>query len=210
MEASSRRTRELVERAKSGDLVAYESLFGTYSSRLESLIERRLSDDLRDKVEARDVLQETYLEAARHFGSFRYDKPGSLYAWLSRIALNKMREMYRHFCQRKKRGGGRSRAKSDFAPGTGTTVLSRHAGTGTTPTAAARRGEATEELARRLARLPREYRLAISLVRIEERSMAEAASALGRTQNAVKKLLARALAALRKEFERDGMSNPLD
>ncbi len=212
MEPSSRDTRRLVDEARQGDRAAYERLFRTYSARLEAAIERDMGAALRAKLDPKDVVQETYLSAVRDFASFEYKGSNSLFAWFRKISRNKLKEMYRHFFQAKKRDASReSRGRAGAPVGTRRTgTIERVPDSGTTPTGAASRAEAGAALAYRLARLPREYRLVISLVRIEEVPVAEAARTMGRSENAIKKLLARALEALKAEFARDGARSPLD
>jgi RNA polymerase sigma-70 factor (ECF subfamily) len=210
MDSSERDTRRLVDLAREGDVSACERLFRAYSAKLEAAIKREMNEPLRAKMDAADVLQETYLEALRDFATFEYRGKGSLYAWFRQISRNKIRELHRHFFRVRKRAAGREATRARRPRGeTEQGTVERHPASGTTPTGAARRREGAAEIALRLARLPRDYRLVISLVRIEELPISEAARVMGRSENAVKKLLARALEQLRAEFEKDGLTYPL-
>lgn len=58
-------------------------LYTRYAAKLLTLCRRYLPDD-----EANDLMQETLIKALEKIDSFRYRGEGSLYAWISRIAVN--------------------------------------------------------------------------------------------------------------------------
>ncbi len=72
----------LVEKAKSGDIRAFEDLMKTTSGRIYNLGYRLL----RNKEDAADVMQETYMTAYEHLPRFRGNS--SFSTWLYRIATN--------------------------------------------------------------------------------------------------------------------------
>lgn len=73
---------QLVERAQSGDVRAFEMLVVKYQRRIERLIARMVRDvDL-----VADIAQETFLRAYRALPKFRGDS--AFYTWLYRIAVN--------------------------------------------------------------------------------------------------------------------------
>jgi RNA polymerase sigma-70 factor, ECF subfamily len=74
--------RELVARAKAGDLAAFEELVGAHADRLYMLVLRLVGDP----GEAEDVLQETLLRAWRGIG--RFQARAMIFTWLYRIAVN--------------------------------------------------------------------------------------------------------------------------
>lgn len=85
-----------VERAKAGDLEALERVYRSY----EGLVYTMARRICRTEEDAEDVLQETFLEVCRSIGGLRGTGPGSLTAWLKRIAASKAlmrvrREKYR-------------------------------------------------------------------------------------------------------------------
>jgi DNA-directed RNA polymerase specialized sigma24 family protein len=73
---------ELVRRAHGRDEAAIRSIMQSNNRRLYRLARGILRND----GEAEDVVQETYVRAFTHLGSFRGDS--SLATWLARIALN--------------------------------------------------------------------------------------------------------------------------
>ena len=85
-----------IQRAKTGDLDALERMFRAYEGTVYT-VARRIC---RAPEDAEDVLQETFLEVCRSIGGFRGTEPGSLTAWIKRVATSKAlmrvrREKYR-------------------------------------------------------------------------------------------------------------------
>ncbi len=72
----------LVERAKRGDVSAFEMLVVKYQRRIERLISRMVRDT--DLVQ--DIAQETFIRAYRALPQFRGES--AFYTWLYRIAVN--------------------------------------------------------------------------------------------------------------------------
>ena len=76
---------ELIERAKSGDQSAFESLVKLHQARVLARVRIRLPEDLRS--EAEDMAQETFVKAWERLGSFERRHEGGFLAWLTTIAL---------------------------------------------------------------------------------------------------------------------------
>lgn len=74
---------ELVERAKSGDVQAFDALVGLHQNRVFSLAYRMLGN----ADDAADVQQETFVRAWQSLRSFRLEAAFS--TWLHRIAVNR-------------------------------------------------------------------------------------------------------------------------
>ncbi len=74
-----------IRRAKSGDLDALEGVYRAYEGVVYS-VARRIC---RTPEDAEEVLQETFLEVCRSIKRFRGTGPGSLTAWIKRVASSK-------------------------------------------------------------------------------------------------------------------------
>jgi RNA polymerase sigma-70 factor (ECF subfamily) len=72
----------LVDRAKRGEVSAFEMLVVKYQRRIERLISRMV----RDADLVQDIAQETFIRAYRALPQFRGDS--AFYTWLYRIAVN--------------------------------------------------------------------------------------------------------------------------
>ncbi len=84
-----------IQRAKTGDLSALEGVYRAY----ESLVYTMARRICRTAEDAEDVLQETFVEVCRSISRFRGEGPGSLTAWIKRIAASKalMRVRYEKY-----------------------------------------------------------------------------------------------------------------
>jgi len=84
-----------IQRAKAGDLAALERVYRAYEGLVYTLARRicRTAED------AEDVLQETFVEVCRSMRQFRGEGPGSLTAWIKRVASSKalMRVRYESY-----------------------------------------------------------------------------------------------------------------
>jgi RNA polymerase sigma-70 factor (ECF subfamily) len=74
-----------IQRAKTGDLTALERVYRAYEGLVYTLAKRicRTAED------AEDVLQETFFEVCRSINGFRGEGPGSMTAWIKRVAASK-------------------------------------------------------------------------------------------------------------------------
>ena len=75
---------ELATRCAHGDNEARRELYEQYSSRILSLCRRYATSP----AEAEDLMQDAFVKIFRVIGRFRWNGPGSLYSWMSRVALN--------------------------------------------------------------------------------------------------------------------------
>ena len=193
MDLELERTAKLIQAARAGRRDAYEELFAAYRGDLERAMKHRLRPGASPRFDASDVVQETLADAVAHFVSFEHRGPGSFRRWLVRILENRLKmTLQRESAEMRDRArevGLTSAAQGSIAEASATS-----------PSAAAAKGEDRERIQRVLARLPRDHAEVIRLVKLRERSIAQVAHAMGRTENAVKKLLARALLSLRDEL----------
>ena len=68
-----------------GNKMAEEELYRRYAARVYTLCRRYVGDN----DEAMDLMQDSFIQAFNKIQTFRYKGSGSLYGWLSRIAINK-------------------------------------------------------------------------------------------------------------------------
>jgi RNA polymerase sigma-70 factor (ECF subfamily) len=81
-----------IQRAKTGDLNALEGVYRAY----EGLVYNMARRICRTAEDAEDVLQETFVEVCRSMKNFRGTGPGSLTAWIKRVAASKALMRVRH------------------------------------------------------------------------------------------------------------------
>ena len=102
--------KELAEQALQGVEGSWRQIYESTCDRLFAF----LCFQVGDREEARDLLQETYLQAYRSLGSFRGDAP--LEVWLRAIALRKSLDWKRTWLRRLKRTVGMSEAVLTVEP----------------------------------------------------------------------------------------------
>lgn len=75
------------------DRMAEDELYRRYSVKLNTLCRRYLGDE----DDAKDLMLETLIQALDKIDTYKYTGEGSLYAWISRIAINKaLNQIKRH------------------------------------------------------------------------------------------------------------------
>lgn len=173
----------LVRRAQGGDREAFGDLFDLHRPRLVDFIRSRLGEGLRGRVGVDDLCQETFLKALRSIGEFAPRGEDSLFRWLAGIAGNLILD-----AAKRARRGPSPLPEEEMAA------------EGLSPSKALRREERFDRLRDALERLPPEYRQVIRLARIEKVPLCEVAAILGRTPEAARKLLWRALRSLKEGF----------
>ena len=75
---------ELALRCARGDNAARRELYIQYGSRILALCRRYVSDP----ADAEDLRQDAFVKIYRVIGRFHWTRPGSLYAWMSRVTIN--------------------------------------------------------------------------------------------------------------------------
>ncbi len=179
--------RDLVGRLRRGDGDAYEALVREHGTAMLAVARRML----RHEDNARDVVQDAFLQAFRAIDQFRED--ARLSTWLHRIVVNAALMRLRSASRRPETPLADLLPRFDEEGGHAEPV-------GSLPTgidAALENAETRHRVRRCVAQLPEQYRAVIILRDFEELSTAEAATALGITENAVKIRLHRAHQALR-------------
>lgn len=181
------RTGDLISQARAGRREAFEALFDEQRPALERALRRRMTPAVQRRLDVSDVVQESLVDAYRGLGSFEYRGIGSFRAWLRRVAENRLKMMLGHAARAK-----RDRARETLLG----SRLDPVAEQATSPSGAAQRGERRALVRAALATLSEDHREVVRCVRLEGCSIAETARRMGRSENAVKKLLARALLEL--------------
>ena len=178
---------DLLARLRAGDDRAYEELVRTYSPRLLAVARRIVGSD----EEARDVIQDAFLNAFRSLGKFQGDS--RLSTWLHRIVVNSALMKLR---TRKRR------PEESIEPLLPAFLADGHyaekfSSWGEQADTALSRTETQELVRKRIDELPESFRTVLVLRDIEGLDTEETARVLDTTPNAIKIRLHRARAALR-------------
>ena len=182
---------EFVDRLRSGDGEAFDTLITRYSGDIYSLLYRMTGDP----EEAGDLTQETFLSALKAIRSFRGE--AELKTWLFRIALNHSRNRFRWWKRRKRN----ETISLDKPLGDGTaTFADTIADDAETPEEAMLRSESRRRLAAAVNSLPEIFRETIKLCDIQGLGYEEIAQALAINVGTVKSRIARGREQLRKKL----------
>ncbi len=180
MQADDDRLGQLMRAAQVGDATAYHHLLRAITPRIRQIITRRRGFAGAEAVE--DLVQDVLLSL--HTVRATYDSQRPFMPWLLAIVRNRMADGARRY--------GRSAAHEVCVDGSHVT-LSRAV---TNPHQEISRD--IEVLQHAIQSLPRGQRQAIELLKLQEMSLKEAATASGSSVGALKVATHRAMATLRK------------
>ncbi|HEY3163712.1 MAG TPA: RNA polymerase sigma factor [Candidatus Limnocylindrales bacterium] len=169
----------MIDRARNGDLEAFESIV---RARMDAVY-RLTNAILGNEADARDAAQETFVAAWRQISGLR--EPEKFEAWLQRIAVNAARQTHR----------SRGRRRIREIPSSTVVALSERAGETASDDAAI--------LDAALGRLPIDQRAILVLHHLDGRSVAEIAAILDVPDGTAKSRLFHARRALAAALERD-------
>jgi RNA polymerase sigma-70 factor (subfamily 1) len=200
---SCNKTRQLLALAKDGDETALNQLCKVYGARVHWIVRLRMGKELRSKLESMDLVQDVLVSALKDLGDFRYKDEGDFLRWLSRIAENRLKDNLD-----KLHADKRDIRKEVRLDKFGSHTEGRYSGglrpiEETTPSIIMSRKEELDELAKAMDELKPEYKEVIVLTKIEGLSYKEISHKLRKSDEAVRKLFTRAMAALTSVYESD-------
>jgi RNA polymerase sigma-70 factor (ECF subfamily) len=153
---------------------------------------------LRAKVAPSDLVQDSLVEAQRDFAQFRGNKYGDLMAWLRRILVHNLDDARRHYQRAAKRCLGSEQSLDDSKADA---LHDKLVAADTPPLERAAKREREAALDRAMQRLPAEYQQVLTLRYREGRPFADIGAAMGKSEEAAKKLWLRAVRRLRGEMK---------
>jgi RNA polymerase sigma-70 factor (ECF subfamily) len=189
---------QLLQRARTGDGQALGQLLDLYRNYLTLLTRLQISRRLQSKVDAADLVQETFLKAYRSFGQFRGDSEGELMGWLRQILAANVANLVRHYYGTRGRDVRLECELADELERSSQACELGPAAQQSSPSQRAARREEAVLLADALAQLPADYGEVIVLRHLQGLPFAEVARRMGRSVDSVEKLWVRALARLRR------------
>jgi RNA polymerase sigma-70 factor (ECF subfamily) len=196
-------TGQLVERLRAGDRQALTDLFQRHRDRLRRMVELRMDARLKGRVDASDVLQDAFLDAADHLGRYRQGSDLPPFLWLRLVVSQRLANYHRRHIGTKMRDVRQELALyRDPLPQPSTAALaSMLLGRLTSPSNAAIRAEQLLRVQEALNALRPLDREVIALRQFEELSRPETAQVLGITEEATAKRYLRALRRLKAVLE---------
>jgi RNA polymerase sigma-70 factor (ECF subfamily) len=182
--------------ARNGSEEALGELLDRVGNRLLAIIRLRMGSSLRASLESRDILQLVLMKAFTRIGQVQAESGGSFMAWLARIAENEIRDQATHF-RRQRRDAARQVPLDQI----GSAELGERVRSQASQVVL---GQQMELLEQALEQLSPEHREVIVLRKLEEHSFAEIGERMGRSPDACRMLLARAMTALTVKMRGDG------
>ena len=196
------KTQELVALAKHGDKSALNQLYRAYAERVRWMVRLNMSKELRAKLESMDLVQDALIHALQGLRDFTYKNEGDFVRWLSKIAQNALRDNLDKL-HADKRDIRKEVALGGYGPTTGGRLLGARVPIDpTTPSVIMSKREDLAKLENAIDVLKPEYKEMIVLTKIEGLSYGEIGDRLGKSADAVRMLVSRAMAALTTAFRK--------
>lgn len=192
-------TQELLDRLNDGDNGAFARLIELHRTYLRKLLDLRMEDELRTRIDLSDVVQETHLAVSQQMDDYLQRRPASFRVWLRSTALERLADLRRRHLA-KRRSVRREVHLSDAS----SLAIARKF-LGDRPSQALRRKELAEQVRAAIMSLGRLDREVLLLRHVEELSNAETAVILEIREDAARKRLGRALRRLTQALSELGV-----
>lgn len=187
-----------IDEAKQGSSEALGQLLEACRQYLLGLANRQMNADLKCKISASDLVQETSLDAYKDILNFRGQRLEELLAWLRRILLYNAANASRHY-----QGTAKRQLSRELPLELHPTVADNLAGDVLSPRSLLVAHEEQAAVERALDRLSEDQRTAILLRSREHYSFAEVGAFMNRSSEAARKLWFRAIERLQQELASD-------
>jgi RNA polymerase sigma-70 factor (ECF subfamily) len=189
---------QMLREARGGAAAAVGRLLELYRRYLTLLARVQIGQRLQGKVDAADLVQETFLDAHRNFATFRGGTEGEFVAWLRHILAANLADLLRRYLGSKGRDVRLEREIRDAIDQSSVLLDRGLIASQSSPSEQAARREQAVLLADALGELPDAYREVIVLRHLEGLTFPDVARRMERSLDSVEKLWMRALVQLRK------------
>jgi RNA polymerase sigma-70 factor (ECF subfamily) len=195
--------RDLIAKVIAGDHDALAELFSQHRDRLWRMISFRLDPRLHGRVDADDVLQESWLAAVQRIDHFLADASRSIFVWFRLIASQTLIDVHRrHLGTQKRNAAMEFSINRGWSSDSTSSALSFHLlGHLTSPSQAALREELSNQLQQSLASMNEIDREVLALRHFEQLSNKETAQILGISAQASSDRYMRALGRLKNVLQ---------
>jgi RNA polymerase sigma-70 factor (ECF subfamily) len=198
--ASNEGGASFLDRASGSDAAAWGASLMEHQARLNRMVAFRLDPRLHGRVDASDVVQDAFLQAAVHRDDFFRQKSLPLFLWLRGVVANKLLEVHRHHLGTRMRDAAREVARRyrEAPDATSVALVAQLSAHGTGPGTAAARAEVKLRLQAALSAMNAMDREVLALRHYEQLTNAEAAQVLCIHERAAAKRYVRALKRLKE------------
>jgi RNA polymerase sigma-70 factor (ECF subfamily) len=195
---------DLLTRARAGDERALADLLGRHRQAIRRAVQLRLDRRLAARVDASDVVQETYLEASRRLADYLAGASMPFALWLHWLAREQVQMCHRRHLAADKRAVDRE--VSCLPTDSSAHFVNGILGKGSSPSRHLAAAELAERLRYALQQLDEDERDLILWRHFEQLTNRETAQLLHITAAAASKRYVRALERLRELLEKLGVS----
>lgn len=196
-------THKLLARARAGDQSAYTDLFNRHRTSLRRAIALRMDRRISGRIDASDILQETYLEAWRRLPQYLQKQEMPFHLWLFWLAREKVLALHRRHIKAEKRT---LIYEVPLMPvDSSAAFVKTLVGTESSPSRVLARAELAEQLRVALGELDDDERDLILWRHFERLSARETAQLLQISEAAASKRYIRALERLRRRLLEAGI-----
>jgi RNA polymerase sigma-70 factor (ECF subfamily) len=185
----------LLIQARSGDAAALGALLDLYRNYLRLMARSLISQPLRVRLDASDLVQETFLKAHREFRNFLGSTEAELVTWLRQILVRNLADQVRQHRARR-RDYRREESVEVLLDRSSLAIQEQLATPISSPSVHSSRREQAVLLADALEKLPADYREVFLLRNLERIPFETIAARMGRSSGAVRMLWMRAIKKL--------------
>lgn len=190
---------DLLQSARDGDDRAFNEVLLKHRERLRRMVAVRMNQQLRGRLDASDIIQDAFVEAARVVDDYLKNPKLPVYLWLRQLAGQKLIQAHRHHLGAEKRNAEREQPIFGHAPAATSHCLAlEFSGNMTSPSVVAMRQESKDELMSALESMDQLDREVLTLRHFEQLTSRESAAVLGLNHEMVKKRYVRALDKLQR------------
>ena len=193
-------TQRLLRRVSQGDRTAIGRLVDLHRNYLCRLIDLRMEDELRGRIDPSDVVQETQMVVSRKIDDFLDRRPTSFRLWIRRKAIERLIEL------RRRHLAGKRTVRREVPWSDASSVAVARKLLGVRPSEVLRRQELVLQVHKAIQDLREVDREVLLLRHVEELTNAEVAELLGIEPAAASKRYGRAVRRLSEKLAAMGIS----
>lgn len=191
-------------RLRSGDTQALAELFSRERERLWRIVQFRLAEPLRGRLDPDDVLQEAFLAASQRLKHYADSPATSPFIWVRMILNQTLVDLHRQHLGAQRRDAARevSLDATPYPQATSASVAIQLVGLFTTPSGAAQRADLLSLVQAAIEQMDPSDREVLALRHFEELTNSEVAETVGIEQKAASIRYIRALRRLKEILAR--------
>lgn len=197
----STETERLLARIQSGDKTALDALLAGHRDYLRRVVEIRMGDQLRRRVDTSDVVQETQLVAARRIENYLSHRQIPFRLWLRQTAIDQIANLRQHHLNTQKRS-----MKQEIHLSENSSIMLAQSFLRDRPSRIARRRELAQQIREAVHEMGENDREILLLRHFEELTNREIGRLLGLNLDAVRKRYGRAILRFREKLIEQGVS----